>query len=134
MKPQPVLHLTLAKIMQVRLPVTVLDQVIRQMFRNKYVAGISTIHDTLRHVDARAGDIHHVVYIDDAVDRPAVNSHAKLDVRMTLQTLTDFQSASRRLFWTMKKKKRHPVSGWQPNELATCFRSPKTLGAAHELI
>src|SRR5437870_10377507 len=95
---------------------------------------VGAIHDTLRHIDARARDIQHIVYIGDAVDRTAMNSHSELDMWMTLQRLADFQRASRRLFRAAEKNQRHPVSCGQPNELATCFGRPKTLSAADELI
>jgi hypothetical protein len=134
MKPKAMFHFALAQIVQVRLPVTVLGQVVCQMLRNKYMASISAIHDTLRDVDPCSSDIRPVVDIDGLIDWAAVNSHAYPDMRMILQRTADFQRASRRLFWAMKKQKRHPVSCWQPNELATCFRRPKTFGAAHELI
>ncbi|PYJ93281.1 MAG: hypothetical protein DME54_05855 [Verrucomicrobia bacterium] len=55
--PQPVLHPTLAKIVQIRLPVPVLGQIFRYMPGQKNMPGIAAIHDALRHVDSSAGHI-----------------------------------------------------------------------------
>jgi len=52
-----VLHLTLAKIVQIRLPVPVLGQIFRYMPGQKNMPGIAAIHDALRHVDSSAGHI-----------------------------------------------------------------------------
>ena len=60
-------------------------QVIRYMFGKKNVPGIAAIHHSLRHVDASAGDVRLFVYIGDFVHRAAVNAHAHLKFRMTLQ-------------------------------------------------
>src|SRR5947208_15961692 len=55
--PQPVLHLTLAQIVQVRLPVAVVGQIFRYMPGQKNMPGIAAIHNALRHVDPLSGDV-----------------------------------------------------------------------------
>jgi hypothetical protein len=40
----------------------------------------------------------------------------------------------RRFFRTAKKNQRHPISGWQSNQFAGCFRVPKRGSASHDLI
>src|SRR5205085_12453863 len=51
-KPQPVFYLPLAEVVQVRLPVTVLSEVVRHMFGQENMSGIAAIHYPLRHVDS----------------------------------------------------------------------------------
>ena len=69
--PQPVLHLTLAKIVQIRLPVPVLGQIFR------YMPGIAAIHDALRGIDTSTGQIGAAGNIDHSADRPAMDAHAQ---------------------------------------------------------
>src|SRR6266516_6851005 len=86
---QPVLHLTLAQIVQVRLPGPVLGQIFRYMPGQKNMPGIAAIDDTLRHVDPRSGDVRLVVNIGDLIHWAAVHSHPQLDMRMLLQFSAD---------------------------------------------
>src|SRR5213082_3860480 len=51
-KPQPMLYLPLAEVVQVRLPVTVLSQVVHHMFGQENMSGITAIHYPLRNIDS----------------------------------------------------------------------------------
>ncbi len=51
-QPPPVLHLTLAEIVQIRLPVPVLGQIFRYMPRQKNMPGVATIQHPLRDIDS----------------------------------------------------------------------------------
>ena len=52
-----------AEFVQMRLPVSVMTEILRDALRKQNVSGIATIHHALRHVDAYAGDIGPLVYI-----------------------------------------------------------------------
>jgi len=47
-QPQPVLHLRLAEIVQIRLPLPILRQIFRYVPGQKNMPGIAAIHDALR--------------------------------------------------------------------------------------
>jgi len=51
-----------------------------------------------------------------------------------LQCSADLERTSHRLFRTVEKKERHPVSGRHPDQFTFCFGGPKTFGAPHDLI
>jgi hypothetical protein len=55
-------------------------------------------------------------------------------MRMALRCRVNFQSALRRFFRTAEKNQRHPISGWESNQSAVCFRDPKRGSASHDLI
>ena len=84
MEPTAVFHFTLAEIMQIRLPVIVLLQILGRVFRNQDVTGVATIHHALRDVDAGTGNVRPLVYVDNLAHRSTVNSHSQLNVRMAL--------------------------------------------------
>jgi hypothetical protein len=50
---QPVLHLALAQIVQVRLPVAILRQIFRHMRGQKNVSGVTAVQHSLRNIDSR---------------------------------------------------------------------------------
>ena len=58
-------------------------------FESKNVSGIAAIHHSLRHVNSSAGEIGPFVYIDNAADWSAVDSHPELQVGMFLERATD---------------------------------------------
>src|SRR6266550_4989239 len=131
---QAVLHVTLAQIVQVRLPVPVLGQIFRHMPGQKNMPGIAAIQYPLRDVYSRSCKVRFVVHICDSVDWPTVNSHPYLNVRMVLQRSANLESTSHRFFRAMEKKQRHPVSRRHSVEFAACFRRSKTFGVSHDLI
>ena len=51
-KPQPVFYFPLAEVVQVRLPMAVLSEVVRHMFGQENMSGIAAIHYPLRYVDS----------------------------------------------------------------------------------
>src|SRR5438552_13945063 len=119
--------------MQMRPPMAVLDQIVSQVLGQQNVPGIATIHHALGHIDSRSRDIERIINISDLINRSAVNSHPQLDVGVTTQRYANIERASHRLLRAAEKKKRHPITGWHPDEFATCFSRPKTCGAAHDL-
>ena len=131
---QAVLHLTLAKIVEVRLPVPVLGQIVRYMFGQKNMPGIAAIQNPLRDVDSRPCHVCFLVNIGHSINRAAVNSHPQLDVRMLLQRFADLERTSHRFFRAMEEKEGHSVSGRHSNQFPSFFSRPKTFGAPHDLI
>jgi len=131
---QAVLHLTLAQIVEVRLPVPVLGQIVRYMFGQNNMPGIAALQNPLRDVDSCPCHVCFLVNIGHSIDRAAVNSHPQLDVRMLLQRFADLERTSHWFFRTLEKQERHPVSAWYPDEFARCFCRPKTFGVSHDLI
>src|SRR5213596_1820304 len=128
------LHLTLAQIVQIRLPVPVLGQIFRYMPGQKNMPGIAAIHDALRHVDPWSREVRLFINIGDFIHWAAVHSHPQLDMRMLLQYSADLERTSHWFFRTLEKQERHPVSAWYSDEFAGCFGGPKTFGASYDLI
>jgi hypothetical protein len=133
-QPQPVLHLTLTEIVQIRLPVPVLVQIFRYMPGQKNMPGIAAIQNPLRDVDSRPCHVCFVVNISHSINRAAVHSHPYLNVRMILQRSANLERTSHRFFRTVEKQERHPISGRHSNQFASFFSRPKTSGASDDLI
>ncbi len=133
MQPQPVLHFALTDIVQVGLPVPIVDQILGYMRGQKNVPGITAIQHSLGHINSRPGYVRFVVNIGDPINRPAVNPHPYLKLRMTVQCSANLQSASRRLFRAAKKKERHPIAGWHSNKFVACLRGAKRFRCADDL-
>ena len=72
------LYFTLPKVVQIGLPMPVVNQIVGNMFRDENVPGVAAIEHALSNVDSGASDINAIVYIRDLIDRTAVNPHASL--------------------------------------------------------
>src|SRR5438477_421730 len=79
------------------------------MFRQKDVPGIATIHHPLRDVNRSTGNVCPIIHVRNLTDRPAVDTHAYLDMRMICEGSANLERASRGLFRTAEKKERHPI-------------------------
>ena len=79
-EPDAVFDFALAQLVQMRPPSAILREIVGAPFRKQDVSSVATIHDTLRHGDACASQIRALVYIDNFIDRSAVNSHTNRDV------------------------------------------------------
>ena len=134
MQPETVLNLAFTQVVQMRPPVTVLPQIIRNMLGEKNVPGIAAIHDPLRDVDSCSRNVGPVVHISHLVNRPAMNAHADTDFRVTPQFLPNLERALRRLFGTAKEKQGHPVASGQADELSVHLSLPKAGCATHDAI
>src|SRR5213079_671030 len=104
------------------------------MRRQENVFGITAIKHSLRDIDSRSCKVRFIINVSDSIDRATVNPHSQPNTRMILQRSANLERTPHRLFRTMKKKQRHPVSHRHSIELAACFRRSKTFGAAHDLI
>src|SRR5881396_2765297 len=67
--------------MDVRLPSTLLREIVGDTFTHENVAGVAAIHHSLRDVDAYAGDVVAPVCILHMMDRAAVDSHPHRQTR-----------------------------------------------------
>src|SRR5450432_1394355 len=61
--PNTVFHLAFAQVVQKRLPMGVVFQVVRDVFGEKDVTGIAAIHHALRHINPCPGDVGALTYI-----------------------------------------------------------------------
>ena len=86
-------HFTFTKVMEARLPPTILLQIFRCAAGEKDVTGISAIHHALRHINSSAGHIRAVIHIADRIDRSAMHTHPQLNLRVSLQCLANFKRA-----------------------------------------
>ena len=127
-------HFACAEIVQERSPLLVFFEIFGDMLGKKDVSGVAAIHHPLRHVDSGAGEIGPFIYIDHAANRPAVDSHPKLQARMFLERAADLHRALHRRFRTGVKDQRHPVAGWDSNQTVRGFGSLKLLGGANNLV
>ena len=63
------------------------------MFGEKDVAGVATIHHSLRDVNSRTGDIGLLVQIADFIDWPTVNARAHTQFGMVFQRFGNLHRA-----------------------------------------
>src|SRR5437667_4221020 len=101
------LHFARTKIVQERSPLLVFFQIFGEVYGEKNVSGVATIHHPLPNVEASASDIRPFVYIQNPADGPAVDSHPKLQAGMSLEGTADLHSALRRRFRTRVKDQRY---------------------------
>src|SRR5207247_9169013 len=78
------LYFTLAKFMQVRLPVRVFLEIFSDMLRQQDVSGIAAVHDPLCAIDASASHVRFSGYVDDPTHGSTVYAHSQLTFRMLL--------------------------------------------------
>ena len=128
------LHLALAQIVQVRLPMPVIGQIFRHMSGQKNVSGIATLQHALRDIHSRSCKVRFVIHIDDSIDWSTVNPHSYLDVAMILQGPANLESTSHWFLGTLKEKERHPIACRHSTEFAACLRCLKTFRISHDLI
>src|SRR5262249_47739582 len=103
-------HFARSQVVEKWSPFFKFSQVFGDMLGEENVAGIATIHDTLREIQASAGEIRSFVYIDNAANWPAVNPHPKLQARMFLERAADLDRALHGRFRTSVKHQRHAIT------------------------
>src|SRR5436190_15374323 len=96
-------YFTLAKFMQVRLPVRVFLDIFSDVLRQQNVSSIATVHDPLCRVDASAGHVRFSGCVDDPTDGSTVDAHSQLKFRMLLESAAYFQRAFNRRLRAMVK-------------------------------
>ena len=102
-KADAMLHFALAQIVQTRLPLAILLEVLRNPSRKEDVTGITAIHHPLRHVDPGAGDVGPPTHVGHFAHRAAMNSHSHRDLRMLLQRFGNLERATRRFLGAVAK-------------------------------
>src|SRR5258705_10800772 len=96
-------YFTLAKFMQVWLPVRVFLQIFSDVLRQQNVSGVAAVHDPLCDIDASASYVRFSGCVDDPTHGSAVYAHSQLNLRIVLESPTDFQRAFNRRFLAMLK-------------------------------
>src|SRR5437773_3990625 len=94
-------YFTLAKFMQVWLPVRVFLQIFSHVLRQQNVSGVAAVHDPLRDIDAGASHVLFSDCVDDSTDRSTMYAHSQLKFRMFLERAAYFQRAFNRRFSAM---------------------------------
>src|SRR5229473_3573552 len=85
--------LHVAQFVKIRLPTTLLCEIVSHAFTNENVASIPAIHHPLRDVDAYAGNVFALVCILHVMDRAAVDSHSHRQTWLRAQSVADLQGA-----------------------------------------
>src|SRR6266404_6817368 len=122
-------YFTLAKLMQVRLPVRVFLEIFSDVLRQQNVSGIAAIHDPLCDIDARASHVRFSGCVDDTAYGSTVYPHPQLKFRMLLESTAYFQRAFNRRFRAMIKNQRDAVACWDFDQAPGRFRSLEFIGA-----
>src|SRR5712692_10573675 len=82
-------YFAFAEIVEMRVPARKRYEIVRHAFRQENMPGIAAIHHALSHVDTGTGDIGPLVYIQDYIDRPAMNSHPQPNLGMIFYCRAD---------------------------------------------
>ena len=69
-----------------------------------------------------------IVYVANFTDRPAVDAHSQLQLRILFQLLADLHRAPHGRFWTIKENERHPIAHGKSNQLPCFFGAADLLG------
>src|SRR5205809_7979855 len=91
-------HFHVAQFVEVRLPSTLLREIIGDAFTDENMAGVAAIHHSLRDVDAYAGDVFAPICILHMMDGAAVDSHPYRQTGLRAQGLANLQGAFDWLF------------------------------------
>src|SRR5438046_9705914 len=127
-------YFTLAKFMQVRLPVRVFLQIFSHLLRQQNVSGVAAVHDPLRDIDAGASHVRFSGCVDDSADWSTVYAHSQLNFRMFLESAAYFQRAFNRRFRAMIKNQRDAVARWDFDQAPGRFRSLEFIGTSDNLV
>src|SRR5690242_15489569 len=106
------LYFARAEVVQERSPLLVRIEVFGDTLRKQNVSGIAAIHHSLGHVNSSARKVGLFIYIHDAANWTAVNSHPQLQVRLFLERPADLNCTLHRRFRTRVKYQRHSVPSW----------------------
>src|SRR5262249_9715089 len=105
-----VLYFTLAKFMQMRLPVRIFLKLFSAVLGQQNVSGVAAVHAPLCRVDASASHVRFSGRVDDPTDRSTVYAHSQLQFWMVLEGAADLQRAFRWRFRTIIKDQRDTVA------------------------
>ena len=113
---------TLAKFMQVRLPVRIFLKIFSDVLGEQNVSGIAAVHDPLCDIDASASYVRFSGCVDDPTHRSTVYAHSQLNFRMLLESAAYFQRAFNRRFRAMIKNQRDAVARRDLDQAPRRFR------------
>src|SRR5207247_9214121 len=94
-----VFQLDVTEFVQMRLPKTVLREIVGHAFGDQNVPSIAAIHHSLRDIDSHSSDIRSVIDIFDLIDRAAVDAHPQPNLRMVFQRPGNFHCT---LHWLLR--------------------------------
>jgi hypothetical protein len=126
-------YFVFAKIMETRLPAWIVPQVLSHSSRKQNVTGVATIHHSLGKVHSRPGDVGLFVQIRDFIYRAAMDSHADLQLGMTLECATDLERAEERRLGAISKNQHPTIPGRQSQDLPLSIGETKLFGAANDI-
>ena len=98
------------------------------------MTGVAAVHHALGHVDAAAGDVGVGVDVVHAIDRAAVDPHAKRERGSVSERAADFEGAAQGRLRVAEKDERHAVAGRQTYQLLRGLRALELLRAADDVI
>src|SRR6266568_4126259 len=127
-------YFTLAKLMQVRLPVRVFFKIFSDVLREQNVSGIAAVHDPLCHIDASASHVRFSGCVDDPAHRSTVYTHSQPQFRMLLERAAYFQRAFNWCFWTMIKNQRDAVACRDCDQAPRRFSGLIFIGTSDNLV
>src|SRR2546430_350169 len=102
-------YFTLAKFMQVRLPVRVFLEIFSNVLRQQDVSGVAAVHDPLCDIDASASHVRFSGCVDDPTHGSTVYAHSQLNLRILLESTAYFHRAFTWRFRARKKTQRDAV-------------------------
>src|SRR5437667_11868753 len=127
-------YFTLAKFMQVRLPVRVFLQTVSDVLRQQNVSGIAAVHVPLCRVDAGTSHVRFSGCVDDPTHGSTVYAHSQLKFRVLLESAAYFQCAFDRRFWAMIKNQRDAVACWDFKQAPRRFRGLEFIRTLDNLV
>ena len=127
-------YFTLAKFMQVRLPVRVFLEIFSDVLREQNVSGIAAVHDPLCDIDAGASHVRFSGCVDDPTDGSTVYAHSQLKFRMLLESAAYFQRAFNRRFRAMIKNQRDAVACRDFDQAPRRFRGLEFIRTSDNLV
>src|SRR5882724_362034 len=128
------LDFTLAKVMQVRLPVRVFLEIFTDVLRQQDVSGVAAVHDPLRDIDAGASHVRFSGCVDDPTHGSTVYTHSQLKFRILLESTAYFQRAFNRRFWAMIKNQRDAVACRDFDQASRRFRGLEFIRTSDNLV
>src|SRR5213592_327141 len=127
-------YFTLAKFVQVRLPVRVFLEIFSDVLREQNVSGVAAIHDPLCDIDASASHVRFSCRVDDPADRSTVYAHSELKFRILLERSAYFQRAFSWRVRTMIKNKRDAGACRDSEQPPRRFRDVEFISASDDLV
>src|SRR4029077_1710542 len=125
---------TLAKFMQVRLPVRIFLEIFSDMLREQDMSGIAAVHDPLRDIDAGASNVRFSGCVDDSADWTTMYAHSQLKFRMFLERAAYFQRAFRWRFRTIIKNQPDAVACRDCDQAPRRFRGLVLIRTSDDLV